>query len=112
MKLFVIVRAAPSGQFTAQVPGISELEATATTKEEAIHAVRNLLSEWLASGQLVAIEVPGENPWLKWAGHIDPNDHGEQEYLEELERFRREDRERTLREYDQECSDSSSTPTT
>jgi hypothetical protein len=43
---------------------------------------------------------------------MDPNDPIEQEYLRELERNRREDRERTLRELDQECSDSSSTPTT
>ncbi len=111
MKLFVIVRAAPSGQFTAQVPGISELEATATTKEEAIQAVRKLLSEWLASGQLVPVELPVENPWLKFAGWA-KDDPDYEMYLEELARAKKEDLERTLREYDQECSDSSSTPTT
>ena len=42
----------------------------------------------------------------------DPNDPNEKAYLEELARLRQEDLERTLRELDQECSNSSSTPTT
>jgi hypothetical protein len=98
MNLFVIVRAVAGGQLTAQVPGIPELQATEATKEEAVQKVRIRIGEWLASGQLVPIELPEENPLLKWAGHIDPNDPDEQVYLEELERFRREDRARTLRE--------------
>ena len=52
------------------------------------------------------------NPLLNYRGHLDPNDPLEQEFLEELARLRREDLERTLREDDQECSSSSSTPTT
>ena len=52
------------------------------------------------------------NPLLHFHGHLDPNDPLEQEFLEELARRRREDPDHTLREGDQECSNSSSTPTT
>ena len=55
-------------------------------------------------------DVP--NPLLHFHGHRDPNDELEKEFQEELARLKREDLERTLREYDQECSNSSSTPTT
>lgn len=111
----VQVRPEPPGQFTAQLVGLPELRATASSREEAIQQVRMLLSQWLASGQLVTVTVPPENPWLRIAGHIDPNDPAEQEFQEILAQHRREDLERTLREYDEEdqrCSSSSSTPTT
>lgn len=102
----------PPGQFTAEVVGLPELRACAATREEAIQVVRARLAEWLASGQLALIEVPPTNPLLQWSGHVGPNDPLQKEFLEDLERFRREDLERTLREDDQECSSSSSTPTT
>ena len=45
--------------------------------------IRELLNERIASGELVAIELAGENPWLKYAGWAkdDPYYHI---YLEEL----------------------------
>jgi hypothetical protein len=49
---------------------------------------------------------------LHFTGHIDPNDPLQKEFIEELARLRRADLERTLREDDQECPSSSSTPTT
>jgi hypothetical protein len=52
------------------------------------------------------------NPLLNFHGHRDPNDELEKEFVEEMARLKREDLERTLREYDQECPNSSSTPTT
>jgi hypothetical protein len=112
---WIVVRSEPSGQFTARAVGISELHATAATHEEAVRQVRDRLREWLNAGQLVSVEVPWENPLLRWFGHADPNDPSEQAYLEELARQKAEDLERTLREYEQEnqqCSSSSSTPTT
>jgi predicted RNase H-like HicB family nuclease len=109
---WIVVRPEPSGLFTAQLLGLPELHATAASREEAIEQVRARIDEWLAAGQLVPLEVPASNPLLRWFGHIDPNDPGEQAYLEELARFRQEDLERTIRELDQECSNSSSTPTT
>ena len=61
---------------------------------------------------LMGDEAPNANPLLNFHGHLDPNDPLEQEFVEELARLRREDLERTLREDSQECSNSSSTPTT
>jgi hypothetical protein len=109
---WVVIRPEAADQFTAQVVGLPELRVTAATREEALQQVRALLNEWLASGQLVPVEVPPSNPLLSFHGHLDPKDPVEQEFLEELARLRREDLERTLREYDQECPSSSSTPTT
>lgn len=109
---WIVVRPEPAGQFRAQLLGLPELSATAANREEAIQQIRALILEWIALGQLVPVEVPAGNPLLRWFGHIDPNDPAEKIYLEELARFRQEDLERTLRELDQECSSSSSTPTT
>ena len=61
---------------------------------------------------LLAGEVPSLNPLLNFRRHLDPNDPAEIEFMEEMARLKREDLERTLREYDQECPNSSSTPTT
>ncbi len=109
---WVIVRPEPPGQFTARALGLSDISATGQTRDEALNRVRALMADLLASGQLVAIEVPWQNPLLSWFGRADPDDPNEKAYLEELARLRNEDLERTLRELDQECSNSSSTPTT
>jgi hypothetical protein len=58
---------------------------------------------------LLTGDVP--NPLLNFHWHLDPNDPAEKEFREELARLKREDLERTLPE-DEECSNSSSTPTT
>jgi hypothetical protein len=109
---WVIIRPEPPGQITAQVLGLPELRATASTREEAMQQVRVLLSQWLAAGQLVPLAVPGPNPLLNFSGHLDPNDLLEQEFVNEMARRHQEDLECTLREDDPECSNSSSTPIT
>lgn len=109
---WVVGQIEPSGQFTAQVVGIPELRATAATRAEAIEQVRVMLGKWLATGQLMSVDVPCPNPLLHFQGHLDPNDPLGQVFLEELARRRREDLGHTLLEDDQECSSSSSTPTT
>ena len=58
---------------------------------------------------LLTGDVP--NPLLSFHGHLDPNDPASIEFMQEMARLKREDLERTLRE-DEECSNSSSTPTT
>jgi hypothetical protein len=111
----VVVRPEPAGQYTARVVGLPEIRATAATEPGAIEQVRRVLAEWLASARWVLVEVPvppAGQPSPEAAGHFNPEDPLEQEYLAELARFRQEDLERTLREYDPECSSSSSTPTT
>lgn len=109
---WVVARPEPSGSFTAQVVGVPELVATAATREEAIERVRGLIREWVATGRLVSVEVPVTNPLLGFTGFLDPNHPIEKEFVKELARLKQEDLEQTLREYDQECSSSSSTPTT
>jgi hypothetical protein len=110
----VQVRGEPPGQFTAQVPGIAELSATATTREQAVGQLRRVIAAWLSSGRLVALPVSVPSAPIRppnWA----KEDPLEQEFMEELARIRQIDFELTLREYEQEdraCPSSSSTPTT
>ena len=112
--LFVI-RPAVFGQVSAQSVGVPNIYAEAATQAEAIAEATKMLIDWLTTARWVQVEVP-----TPMAGHLlmeslprrDPNDPLEKEYLEELARMRREDREQTLREYDQACPNSSSTPTT
>lgn len=112
---WIVVRSEPASQFTAQLLGLPELHATAASRDEAIEQVRTRIDEWLVADRLVAVEVSREHPLLRFFGWIDPNDPGEQVFLEELARQRAADLERTLHEYaeeDQQCPSSSSTPTT
>ncbi len=102
----------PPGQFTAQVPGIAELRATAATRDEAIAEVRKRLSEWLASGRLALVDLPREDPAMQWFGHGKDDPEFDQ-YLAEIRGFREQEEERLQKEMDQQpCSASSSTPTT
>ena len=109
---FVTVRAEPGGQFTAEAVGLLDVCATAGTREAAIRRVQEILHALLSSGQLVQIDLPTEKPLFQSARHRDANDPEEQVFLEKLAEQQREDLEQTLRELDQECSNSSSTPTT
>ncbi len=110
----VYLREETPGQYRAQIVGFPEIQATAATRAEALEEVRRVLTQWLSSGQLVPLGMPAWGPPQRspdWAR----NDPLEQEFLEDLAQGRREDLERTLREYereDQGCSGSSSTPTT
>ncbi len=111
----VLIDAEPSGQYTARAVGLPEIRASAATREEAIEQVRSALQQSLAAGHLVPVQVSQANPQQQPLSCADPNDPLEKEFLDDLRRFREEDLERTLREYeleDQACSDSSSTPTT
>lgn len=113
--LFIVVRPEPSGQYTAQAVGLPEIRATAAVQEEAVEQVRTTLRQWLAEGKLIVFPLSPPQPRLPGFGQVDPNDPLEQEFLQDLARFRQEDLERTLREYEQEdreCPSTSSTPTT
>jgi hypothetical protein len=115
MPHLVAVRPESPGQFLAWAASFPEFRAVAATEQEAIDQVKQLLTEWFTSTRFVEVQVPTPrvfHPILKFAGHLDPNDPMEQAYLEELARMKREDLENTLREYEQECPSSSSTPTT
>jgi len=102
----------PAGQFTAQLLGLPELRATATTREEAVEQLRWLLREQVHAGLLLSVEIPRENPLMSMFGFgkDDPDFEG---YLEEIRRFREEmDRQGEQGSETGECSDICSTPTT
>lgn len=97
---WAVVRPEPAGQFTAQLLGVPELHATAASREEAIEQLRARILEWIATGQLVLVELlPKEHPVLRFHGWVDPNDPDEQTYLQELARLKAEDLERTLQSW-------------
>jgi hypothetical protein len=112
---YLFVRPDGAGGYSAGILGLPEIRASAPTAPQALQAVLKALDEWLATTRWVQVRVPDTipvHPATQYVGRFDPNDPLEQMYLEELARLRREDLERTLSEYDQECPDSSSTPTT
>ena len=108
----VEVRPEPAGRFTAQIVGAVNLSATAPTHEEAVAQLRTLVRQRLDSGSLVWVEVPQENPLMRWFGHA-KDDPTFPEYLEEIRKFREEmDRRDNPGSGPGECSDTSLTPTT
>jgi hypothetical protein len=108
----VEIRLEPAGGFTAQLIGAVDLHATAPTREEAVEQLRTMLRERLDSGSLVWVEVPRENPLMRWFGHA-KDDPTFPEYLEEIRKFREDmDRRDNPGSSSAECSDTSLTPTT
>ncbi len=96
------VRAELSGQFTAEAAGLPDFRATADTREQAIERVRDLLNQGLAAGDLVA--VTPQPAQRRFAGHS-RDDPDFDQYLEAIQSYREQLDQ-------QQCSDSSSTPTT
>jgi hypothetical protein len=63
-------------------------------------------------GSIVALEIPRRNPVMEFAG-MWKDDPTFNDYLEEIRKFREEEDRREGRVWeDEECSDTSSTPTT
>jgi hypothetical protein len=104
----VRVQGNPAGSFTAEVVGLPELRATTDTREAAIEAVRILLNQRIASGELVVVMPDNgaapQGSGRRFAGHS-KDDPDFDQYLEEIRRFREQADQ-------QQCSSSSSTPTT
>jgi hypothetical protein len=100
-QLLLEIRNEPAGRFTALVPGIPQLCAGADTHEAAIEGIRGAIIEWFITGRLVMIPLPAM-PMPRHGPGWPDNDPIEQEFLQELQRMKREDLERTLREYEQE----------
>lgn len=108
----VRIRAEPEGHFTAQLPGIAELHATAATREVAVEQLRALIRQQLDAGALVLVEMPPENPLMSLFGHARDDPYFE-DYLNEIRKFREEmDRRDDHGSDPGECSHISSTPTT
>jgi predicted RNase H-like HicB family nuclease len=108
---WVRVHAEPAGVYTAQAVGLPEVRAAGATREEALSRLHQMLHILVSSGALVELGVPMDQPHSS-APHWDPNDPEMLAFMQILDQQSREDLERTLQELDQECSNSSSTPTT
>lgn len=102
----VVVRQEPGGRFTAVAVGAPEIRAEAETIESVLEKIRASLAAW--GGGLYWIPVPaapsGPHPALPWFGHA-KDDPDFAVYLDEIRRNRE-------RADQQECSATSSTPTT
>jgi hypothetical protein len=108
----VRIREEPEGQFTAELLGAPDIRATAATREQAIEQVRALLQEQVDLGSIAAIEIPRRNSLMEFAG-MWKDDPTFDNYLEEIRKFREEEDRREGRVWEtEECSDTSSTPTT
>jgi HPt (histidine-containing phosphotransfer) domain-containing protein len=86
---WLVVRPEPAGQFTAQLLGLPELAATASSREEAIEQVRARIGEWIAQERLTLAEIPSENPVMKWFGWA-KDDPEYDVFLAEMRRYREE----------------------
>jgi len=110
----LFVRKEADERYIAGIVGLPEVRATGATEEEALVESKRLLTVWLSGVRWVQVRVavPVNLQLDKSAGFVDPNDPAQKEYRELLAKMREEDRERTFQEYQEECSGSSSTPTT
>jgi hypothetical protein len=108
----VRIREEPEGQFTADILGAPDIQATAATRKEAIEQVRTLLQQQVNLGSIASIEIPRRDPVADLAGAW-KDDPDFDLYLEEIRKFREEEDRRERRFWEaEECSDTSSTPTT
>lgn len=108
----VRVNEEPDGRFSARLLNAPDIQATAATREAAIEQVRDLLQYEVNKGSIVTVEIPRQNPVMKWAGWA-KDDPDFEEFLEDIRKFREEDDRREGRVWETEgCSDISSTPTT
>jgi hypothetical protein len=104
---WIRVRPDPDGRFTAEAIGMPDVRATADRRDAAVRQVEAVLNGMVGRGELVPAGTT-----LARLDPIDPDEPMEQEFLRQLELQRREDLDRTLREYEAQCPGSSSTPTT
>jgi hypothetical protein len=108
----VEVRAESAGRYTAQLVGPVDLQATATTREEAVAQLQALIWQRMDSGSLEWVEVPRQHPSMRWFGHA-KDDPTFPDYLEEIRKFRAKmDLRENKGSGTSECSDISLTPTT
>lgn len=86
----VVLKRRSDEEYVAEPLGKPELKAVAPTEREALTQVSRALGDWLGSGRIVEVEVPGSgtgNPWLDaWGSSADDPDF--EEYEAELRKLR------------------------
>ena len=93
MQYQVFVHTNAANHFTAEVLGVPNCVVEGTTKEEALANAKAALTERIAQGEFVTIEVETpahlHNPLLKHAGRF-KDDPTYDAVLAEIEKYRRE----------------------
>ena len=101
MNWLMLIREKSPGVFTAMPAGLQQLSVEAPSRSAALGMASKLMQEMAGRGELASVFVPTliDQPQQTWG--VDPNDPLQLEYEAELDRYRREDRERTVREIDE-----------
>jgi len=91
MKIPVLVEPLSGNGFRVSGSEPFALTAEGPTCEEALRKLQQLIEGKLKAGaEIVHLEVPdGENPWLRIAGTLDPNDPMVQEWIQVMDENRR-----------------------
>jgi len=91
MEIQIAVEAVDRNGFRASCSSPIALSVEAPTRDEAIRELTQSLEKRARNGiELLTIRVPSkENPWLRMAGSLDPNDPVVQEWLQIIEENRR-----------------------
>jgi predicted RNase H-like HicB family nuclease len=93
MRYQVFVESQSEHQFVASVVGVPNCVAEGTSKEEAITKAKTALTEKMARGELVTIEIESQpinresDPWLKHFG-IFAKEPTFENFLEEVSAYR------------------------
>jgi hypothetical protein len=91
MQIPVLVEPLTNRRFRAKAGEPLTLTAEGATAEQAIRNLRADLDRQLKNGrQLVAVDIPKDNPWLAMAGIHDPNDPLIAEWEKEMAAYRQE----------------------
>ncbi|HEX3149029.1 MAG TPA: hypothetical protein VHR66_13190 [Gemmataceae bacterium] len=110
MRQYIVVREEPKGRFVAYPVGLPELTAVANDRADAVATATCKLNDWIRSGQLVPVRLPGFQTAAE--SKLDSTDAMRHAFEEAIQRSRRDDLAQTLAEYEAECPGSSLIPIT
>ncbi len=90
----ILIRSKPNDGYVATALTLSNIEVEAPTREQALAQIRKAISDTLAQGELVDLEIPEPKPMV--ASSYDDlvgmfkDDPTYAEFLDEVEKYRRE----------------------
>lgn len=92
MRIPVMIEHLPENGYRARAGDPFGFSVDAATRDEALQQLRELIDRKVKSEgtEIMHLEVPvAENPWLKMAGTLDPNDPMVQEWIQIMDENRR-----------------------
>jgi hypothetical protein len=95
MQIPVLIEPVAENGYRARAAEPFAFSAEGATRDEALQKLRELIADKLRSGaEIVPLDLPGnDNPWLKMAGMLDPEDPLVKEWNQIMEENRRKDDE-------------------